>query len=127
MPPGVARPPFQSFLETLSPNRRPQTFGPSAGPSQGPGAPCRPASELSALPRGPGPRPHTRHTELEAWLLSQSGSWFHFPCRSSAREGHTEYEACALAVWLPSASPRFGPQLGGLLLSTCSVPGTLPT
>lgn len=60
--PGVSRPPFQSFLETLSPNRQPQPFGPLArrtqGPLRGPGAFSRPASELSALPRASGPRPH---------------------------------------------------------------------
>lgn len=131
VPRGVARPPFQSFLEILSPNRQPQTFGPLAlrtqGPSSRPGAFCCPASELSALPRGLWPSPHTRHTELEAWLCSQSGNWFHFPCRSSvACKGQTKYEARPLVVWLPSASPASA-HSSAVLLSTCSVPGTLPT
>lgn len=131
VPPGAARPPFQSFLETLSPNRRPQTFGPLAlrtqGPSPGPGAFCCPASELSALPRGLWPSPHTRRTELEAWLCSQSGNWFHSPCRSSvAHKGQTKYEARPLVVWLPSASPALA-RSSAVSLSTCAVPGTLPT
>lgn len=88
---------------------------------------CCPASELSALPRGLWPSPHTRHTELEAWLCSQSGNWFHFPCRSSvACKGQTKYEAQPLVVWLPSASPASA-HSSAVLLSTCSVPGTLPT
>lgn len=54
--PGVARPPFQSFLETLSPNRQPQPFGPLARRTQGPWGPS------AALPRSslhcPGPLAH---------------------------------------------------------------------
>lgn len=49
----------KAFWRHCPPNRRLQTFGPLAlraqGPSRGPGAFCCPASERSALPRGPWP------------------------------------------------------------------------
>lgn len=46
-----------------------------------PGGLLPPCLLSSALPRASGSHPHTRHTELEAWLPSQSGNWFHFPTR----------------------------------------------
>lgn len=70
------------------------------------GPPGSPPFWALCTARASGPHPHTRRTELEAWLPSQSGNWFHFPGQSlAAQKGHTKYEARPPVVWLPSAFP----------------------
>lgn len=94
---------------------------------------CGALGPSAALPRSslhcPGPLAHVltpRHTESEAWLPSQSGDWFHFPCRSlAAHKGHTKDGAGPSRSGFPPP-PRFGLQLGCLLLSTCSVQALYP-
>lgn len=79
MPLGMDGPPFQGFLQTLSPSRQPQTFGSDCLTQPVPRGPTASLPPELCTPRASGPHPHTWHTELQAWLPSQSGNWFHFP------------------------------------------------